>query len=291
MPKVSDVAVIFEGGGMRNSYTAGCVDQLLEHDIEFGWAGGVSAGCTHTVNFLSRDRERNFRTFVEFGPHPSTGGVVSLLQGKGYFNAKYIYEEIGQPEAALPYNFEAFLANDTDMSIQATRADDGEPVVWDKQDMVELIDLMRRVRASSTLPFIMPIATVDGQEYIDGALSGSGGIPVDLAEKAGYEKFLVIRTKPRGYVRPEVSRPGMLRQVLRRRPAVAEAMITRPAKYNATVDYINELERQGKAKVFYPENMQITATERRSEKIKESFNLGVAQTKREWDDWMAFLGL
>lgn len=291
MPKVSDVAVIFEGGGMRNSYTAGCVDQLLEHDIRFGWAGGVSAGCTHTVNFLSRDRDRSVRTFVEFGPHPSTGGVVSLLQGKGYFNAKYLYEELGKPEAALPYDFDAFLADDTEMCIQATRAKDGEAVIWEKQEMSELLHLMQRVRASSTLPFIMPMAMVDGVEYIDGALSGSGGIPIDLAEKAGYEKFLIIRTKPRSYVRPEVSRPGVLRQVLRRRPAIAEAMISRPAKYNATVDHINELERKGRAKVFYPENLQITATERRSEKIREAFDLGVAQTKREWDGWMKFLGL
>ena len=38
-----EVALILEGGGMRNSYTAACIDQLLEHNIHFGWVGGISA--------------------------------------------------------------------------------------------------------------------------------------------------------------------------------------------------------------------------------------------------------
>ena len=47
-----DTALIFEGGGMRNSYTAACVKTLIANGVEFGWVGGVSAGASHTVNFF-----------------------------------------------------------------------------------------------------------------------------------------------------------------------------------------------------------------------------------------------
>lgn len=291
MPYIRDVALIFEGGGMRNAYTAGCVDQLLAHDIHFGWVGGVSAGATHTVNFLSGDRDRNYRSFVEYGSHPSTGGVISFLQGKGYFNAKYMYEELGLPDAPLPFDFDTFSRTNSQICIQATRVSDAEPIFWGKEDFSDLESLMLRVRASSTLPLIMPVPEFDGVEYVDGALSSSGGLVIDAAEKAGFQKFLIIRTKPRGYIRPEVSRPAILRRILHKRPAVAEAMIQRPALYNATVARIDELEDQGSALVFYPEDLRITATERRKTQLEEAFNAGKQQTQHEWDHWMKFLGL
>ena len=40
-----DVALIFEGGGMRNSYTAPVVVELLARNINFGRVYGISAGC------------------------------------------------------------------------------------------------------------------------------------------------------------------------------------------------------------------------------------------------------
>ena len=75
-----------------------------------------------------------------------------------------------------------------------------------------------RACASSTLPLIMPMRFIDGAPYVDGALGSSGGITIAQAEEAGYEKFLFIGTKPRGYVRPEVARPAFVRRIFRRYP-------------------------------------------------------------------------
>lgn len=41
---INDVALIFEGGGMRASYTAGAVVTLLENNLNFGDVYGISAG-------------------------------------------------------------------------------------------------------------------------------------------------------------------------------------------------------------------------------------------------------
>src|SRR5699024_6072666 len=87
-----DTALIFEGGGMRNSYTAACVKKLIDNGVEFGWVVGVSAGASHAVNFLSLDSFRAVESVVEFAKNPSFGGLSSMLRGTGYFNAEFIYE-------------------------------------------------------------------------------------------------------------------------------------------------------------------------------------------------------
>lgn len=284
-----DVALVIEGGGMRNAYTAACIDQLLAHDIHFGWVGGISAGASHTVNFLSGDRKRARESFVELGSNPKTGGIGSLLRGSGYFNAEYIYETAGAPGNDLPFDWDAFAADPTPLRIGATRADTGESVYWGREDFADLPDLMRKVRASSTLPGLMPVPTIDGVDYVDGALGDSGGLILDAAMRDGFERFLILRTKPRGYARPELRRPQVVKQLLRKRPAVAQALIERPAKYNAASEKINELEKNGRAVVFYPENMKIQNTERNFAKLEEAWDLGMAQTQHEWDSWMDFL--
>ena len=141
------------------------------------------------------------------------------------------------------------------------------------------------VRASSTLPLIMPLRFIDGVPYVDGALGESGGISIGQAEKAGYEKFLFVGTHPRGYVRPQVTRRRTVRRVLGRYPAVAEALIQRPDRYNASKDRLLELEKEGRAQLFFPEDMQVASTEKNVAKLRANFDAGRAQMYAEWPAW------
>ena len=162
-----DTALILEGGGMRNSYTAASIVHLLEKQVQFGWVGGVSAGASHTVNFLSGDKERARSSFTDFANNPSFGGLSHFLRGRGYFNAEFIYEKAADKD--LPYDWETFTESSAQVCISATRADTGETVNWGREDMPSLPDLMMCVRASSTLPLIMPMRVIDGVPFVDGA--------------------------------------------------------------------------------------------------------------------------
>lgn len=287
MIEAGNVALIIEGGGMRNSYTAACIRKLIQEEVQVGWVGGVSAGATHTVNYLSRDADRAVNSFVDFANNPSFGGVSSLLRGTGYFNAEYIYEK--SSDGDLPFDFATYQENPAQMSLAATRADTGESVYWTKDDATDQASLNMYVRTSSTLPLIMPMRYIDGVPYVDGALGESGGIPIQQAERDGFEKFLFIASKPRGYVRPQVSRPAALRRIFRRMPAIAEAMITRPDKYNASKQRLLELERDGRAQLFFPEAMSVSSTERSVAKLKANYEAGRAQMYHEWPTWREFL--
>ncbi|HCX03129.1 MAG TPA: patatin family protein, partial [Clostridiales bacterium] len=75
---IKDTALIFEGGGMRASYTAGILNNLLENKLYFNYIAGISAGSSHTVNYVSRDKERAKKSFVDFVKDPNFGGWKSF---------------------------------------------------------------------------------------------------------------------------------------------------------------------------------------------------------------------
>ena len=285
----SDVALVIEGGGTRNAYTAAVIDQFIEHNIHFGWVGGVSAGSSHVVNYLSADRFRTVASFVDFAADRNASGIRPFLRGRGYFNSEYIYETAPGPTQPYPFDFATLSADPTPFQISAVRADTGETVYWGRESATDLNSLMKRVRASSTMPGFMPLTYIDGAPYVDGAVGETGGLMLQPAIDAGFKKFLVLASRPREYWRPEIARPGFIRAALRRYPAIAAATIGRPALYNATKQRILELETAGQAYVFFAEDMKIQNTEINLAKLRATFDSGMRQTKRDWPAMMDFL--
>ncbi|WP_010539797.1 patatin-like phospholipase family protein [Dietzia alimentaria] len=291
-PTAPDVALLFEGGGMRAVHTAGVVETLIEADIYAGLVGGISAGASHLANYVSRDAIRARKSFVEMAADPNFGDWRSFARGKGLFNAEYIYEQAGLPDQALPYDFTTFDASETAVRIGTFRCSDGETVFWNEDDVASMNDLMRMVRSSSTMPVWMPPVLIDGEYYVDGALGHDGGVPLSAAQEAGFERFLVVLTQPKGYRKAPPRRlTPFYRSYFRRFPAVGEALQHRWALYNETLDEIEEMEEQGRAIVFRPDRVMIRSYERRIDRLAEAYTLGREQARREVDSWLDFCGL
>ncbi len=284
---IKDVALIFEGGGMRASYTAGFLNTLLEKEVYFDYVAGISAGASHSVNYLSRDIERAEESFVDLVLDPNFGDWKSFLKGEGLFRAKYIYEETGHSSGVLPFNFKAFRGNPARLRIGSFNCEKGEVVYFKEKDTTTLEKLMKIVRASSSMPIFMPPTEIDGVVYVDGGIGG--GIPLDIAEKEGMEKFFVILTRPRGYRKEPVKFGKALRLYYKKYPKVAEAMLSRHLVYNKTLDKLEALERQGKAFLVYPEIMPVSSRETDFIKLRESYALGYAQGQRDFPKWKEFL--
>ena len=276
---------------MRAAYTSAVFVKMLELGWKFPHVSGISAGSSLTANYISRDPERTRLSFTDFAADPRLGNLGTWLAGRGYFDAEYIYQRTAEPYQALPYDFRTFCASSQAIRIGATRTSDGGQEWFTREDMKTMNDLMVRVRASSTMPGFMPPVTIEGVEYVDGALGDSGGIPIDGAQLDGYDRFFVVCTQPRDYVKNEIKRPQVLRQLFRRRPSVAEAAIARPAKYNATREMLRDLEADGKAYVFYPRVMPVTNKEKNVTKLRQAYALGMAQVNAELPQWRDFLGV
>lgn len=288
---VTDTALIFEGGGMRGSYTAGAVTTLLGAGIHFDWVGGISAGASHTCNYISRDAPRARRTFVEFSQDPQFGNLRTFARGQGLFNAEYIYEKSGLPNASLPFDYQTFTRNPARYRIGALNASTGEHVYFSREDLESQRDLMVQVRASSSMPVLMPPVHYRDATWVDGALGPTGGIAIDAARADGFSKFLVILTRERSYIKQPERFASVYRRQFRNHPAVVEALDARPANYNRTREELYDLQDSGQAMIFTPATMPVSNGERRINRLQAAYAAGYVQAQRELPRWREFLGL
>lgn len=292
MPRIHDVALVFEGGGMRASYTAGLAVLLMEQGVEFDFVCGISAGSSHTANFVSRDIHRTRVSFTDFVLDPHFGGFKTFMQGKGAFSAQWIYQEAGKPDGPFPFDYETCMANPARLAIQAFDRDSGATVVWGKQDMPSADALMVRVRASSTLPVVMPAVHIGGHVYYDGGLGQGAGIPIHMAEDAGYKRMLVLLTRPRGYRKPAPKGSDrLIADLYRAHPHVREALLTRPERYNAELERLEGLERAGDAYLFCSTKMAVSSGTTDHDALVKSYEDGYAQAQAEWPRIKEFLGI
>ena len=277
---VPNCALVFEGGGYRAGYTAGMALALLEEGIYFPFVCGLSAGASNTVNYLSRDQWRTHWAFTQLATLPQAGGKMQALKGNGYINGDYCYRGI-IADGTAPYDWDTFAANPAQFRIQSFERDTGRTVTWGRQDVSCVEDLIDRVRASSTVPLMMPPPKVDGRYCYDGGFADGGGLPLTRIRDDGFDKVFVVRTRRRGYRKPDGGNEWA-RAFFWRRPLMRDAMLTRTARYNAACDMLDEWEREGKAHVFYCEDLTLSGYERDYDELMRNFESGYRQIHRDW---------
>lgn len=274
---------------MRACYTAGFATMLLEQGLYFNYVAGISAGSSHAVNYLSRDASRTRRSFTDMVLDPSFGDLHTWLKGEGYFNSEFIYSTMPSEDGGLPFDFETFQKNEAECVIGAFLRYEGGMVYWHKRDYKTLDDLTLRVRASSTVPYLMPETPIDDQIYVDGGLGG--GIPLEAAEADGYRRFVFVLTRERGFRLDPIPQVKMVNRVLDRHPVEKEALTHRHLLYNQTLDRIEALEDAGQAYVFYPQAIDLSMMDRDREKLLSQYIAGHEQAMDELPRLRAFLGI
>ena len=178
--------------------------------------------CHAPVSYLTGERDRLRHSFVDFATDPNFGGWTWLLRGKGYFNVAYIYGDAPERHLPRPYDFARALQSDVEFRICSTRADNGDPVYWGREDVSSTGELMAAVRASSTIPLAMPVPRIDGGR---GGLDGAPDRPV-IPLMPHWQTVTAAsspRWPPRGSKsplgRPDAAIPGIRQSPRRWRPA------------------------------------------------------------------------
>lgn len=286
------VALCFEGGGMRAAYTAAFSQALEDLGLDFPYVCGVSAGSSLTVNHVARDAHRSRLQFVEYADDPRFGGLDHFLHGEGYFNSDYLYEGC-VATGEVPVRWDVFCRNPAEAAMQAFSADTGRTRVWHKADYAGPVDLARHARASSTMPVLMNPVRIEGELWFDGGLGDRGGLPHGMALADGYERLVVVTTRPRGYRKQTMGTAQRLlaRHALGRYPAVAEALIERAGRYNDAMAELEELERRGQALVIRPDTMPVDNACLDRERLSAAWDAGYVQAARDLERVVAFCGL
>ena len=60
--------LVLEGGRMRGAYTAGVLTWLIDHEIEFDYGVGISAGAMNLCSFAMRNKQYLYDVGVIYIP-------------------------------------------------------------------------------------------------------------------------------------------------------------------------------------------------------------------------------
>ena len=239
--------LVLEGGGMKGIYTAGVLDFFLEKEIEFSSCYGVSAGACCLCSYLSGQKKRAYRINVNYLEQKAYCSVESLLKTGDLFGVDMCYGLI--PDYLDPYDYDAFNRYQGKAYAVVTNIKTGEAEYMQLKDMHQ--DTIA-VRASSSLPLVSRNVKIGDELYLDGGISDS--IPIRRSMKDGNRKNVVILTKEEGYIRQPANGAelALIRARYMRYPKVYECMRERHLTYNNTMQYIEEMQSQGKVFVIRP---------------------------------------
>lgn len=238
--------LVLEGGGMRGLYTAGVLDVLMEHGVEFDHAVGVSAGAAFGVNIKSRQIGRAIRYNKRFCTDPRYASMRNLLRTGDLYSIDFAYREV--PLRLDPFDTDALRANPMRFTVVCTDIESGEAIYHDIEHGDE--EDLDWIRASASVPMLAKPVRLEGRQLLDGGIANS--IPVDWMMAQGYDRNVVILTQPAGYRKEPNRLMPLLRVALRRYPKLVELLGNRHERYNAQLDEVARLEYEGRLFVIRP---------------------------------------
>lgn len=275
--------LVLEGGAMRGMYTAGVLDVLMEKGIQADGVVGVSAGAVFGCNYISRQIGRAIRYNTKYCRDPRYGDFRSLLRSGNIYEEEFCYHEL--PDKLDPFDWETYKNSPVEFYVVCTDVETGRAVyhrcTGEKEDL-------RWMQASASMPFVSRIVETGGRQLLDGGISDS--IPVNWFRSIGYEKNLVVLTRPEGFRKKPPRGLPFLQQMIRRYPALSMAVKTRHIRYNQTLDQLQELEKAHLALVLRPSRrIRVSKLERHPERLKALYMLGRKDAERRLEEIRQFL--
>jgi predicted patatin/cPLA2 family phospholipase len=292
---IRNAALILEGGGMRGIYTTGVLDCLLDKGLFFEYIIGVSAGASHALSYLSRQKDRARRVNVEYCRRSDYMGLGCLLKEGSLFGMDLLFRRL--PYELEPFDFAVFEQNASRYYAVATN------MLTGKADYLaprSAEDVLAAAQASCSLPYVSKPVYISGGPYLDGGIADS--VPILRAEEEGFEKQVIILTQPKGYRKTEKNpsnarqsrkgKPSFINSLLYRRyPELVTALGSRAERYNETMDYIDRLESEGRIFVLRPEPQPgLSRLERDPEKLNGLHRSGYRDMEEHLGRLQAYLG-
>lgn len=269
-----NTALILEGGGMRGVFTCGVLDFFMDNGIRFPFTVGVSAGACNGLSYMSGQRGRARASNIDLMAEHKYVGFRYLLTQGCIMDFKLLFEDF--PERIIPYDYPAYAANPDRYAMVTTNCLTGCAEYFEeKNDPSRIMDI---VRASSSLPYVTQITEVDGIPMLDGGIADS--IPVEYARSQGFNRFVIVLTRNRGYRKKEGPNP-FADIFYRKYPHLQEALRNRNAVYNRTMELIERLEASGEAVVILPENpIEVGRMEKDTAKLTALYDEGYSIAAR-----------
>lgn len=274
--------LVLEGGAMRGMYTAGVLDVFMENNVRFDGVMGVSAGAVFGVNYLSGQVGRVIRYNCRFNTDRNYMGIGCLIKTGDFFNKEYAFYRV--PRELDKFDDEAFKRSGMPFYAVVTNLENGEP---EYIQVKSVLDEMEILRASCSMPFASKPVEINGKMYLDGGVTDS--IPFQKFAEIGYEKQVVILTRDKSYRKKPMNR-ALTSFFYRKYPEFRRRLKNRHIMYNESLNRLEKYEAEGKAFTIRPsEPINISRTERDPEKLKQVYELGKSDAKKQLSDLLNYL--
>lgn len=276
------VGLVLEGGAMRGLYTAGILDVFLEQDIHVDGIVGVSAGVLFGVNYPSKQKGRALRYNLKYLNDKRYMGLHSLITTGNIVNKDFAFYDL--PINIDRFDEQAFIDSGIDFYATLTNVDTGQA---EYVKLSHIFEQMEVLRATSAMPFVSRMVEIDGKHYLDGGIADS--IPLEKCRQLGYDKIIVILTRPLEYRKKAVN-PLLFKLFYAKYPNLVTSLAQRYLNYNQRVEQVIEADKKGEIFVFRPsKTLPIKRIEKDPVKIQAMYDLGVADAHQALADLKHYL--
>lgn len=276
------IGLVLEGGGMRGLFTAGVLDVFLEENIQAQGAVTVSAGALFGINYPSKQKGRVLRYNLKYLNDKRYMGFHSLLTTGNVINRDFAFYEL--PFTLDPFDQATFQQSQMDFWVTVTNVETGEPEYIKIEDAFAQ---MEALRATSAMPLVSKLIEINGKKYLDGGISDS--IPLQKCQELGYDKIIVILTRPLEY-RKKPSAMWLFKLFYHKYPKLVERWANRYMEYNQAVEQVIQLNEKQEIFVIRPsKTLEISRLEKDPTRVQEMYDLGVSDAKNAIEKLRAYL--
>lgn len=263
------LAIVVEGGGLRGAFAAGVLDGLaavLRRPPEHVFA--TSSGAPNAAYFTTGQIADGVRIWEQRTHGSQLVDLRNLVRSHPVMKVEELVKVI---RSEIPLDAARLSGIETALHIAVTEVESGlGRVVRATPDNVFSL-----LHAAMAIPFAYgKVVTVDSGQYIDGGFRAP--VPIREALALTPTKILTILTKPRGHRRKQshVS-DWLLCRSYTEYPNAHAAIREKWTHYNATMDLIDELERDGSLVTIRPTGeLPVTRMSRSRARIVASIELG-----------------
>jgi predicted patatin/cPLA2 family phospholipase len=189
-------------------------------------------------------------------------GIGNLLRKGTFFDLDYVYGDLPRSDGENPLDHAAMQAHPAcrNFLIVATEADTGKVKYFTGDDLT--FDNFEPIKASCAIPCINKPIEINGVRYFDGALADP--VPVRKAVELGYDKIVLILTRPIDRLRSSDKDRLLARLLKKDYPMAAHRLNLRAERYNESVAYARQLEAEGRVLILAPDDITGVDTTKRS---------------------------
>lgn len=285
MRMMKQAGLVLEGGANRGIFTSGVLDYLMEQEFYFPYVVGASAGACNASSYVSRQPGRMKRCTMVTEKGQSYVTVRNMLRTRTLLDMDMIFEKY--PDEIFPFDYETYFQSDIQCEMVVTNCVTGKAeYLGERSSKKRLMDICR---ASSSMPLVTRMVTVDGTPYLDGGIADS--VPIIRSLKTGHRKNVIILTRNEGYRKKQGGKSEKLYEAAygKKYPNLAKALIHRARMYNKTMDCIEKWEREGRVFVIRPQIPTVARLEKDMGRLEEFYQHGYDLMEEEFERMKLFL--